>query len=211
MSEQKGLGKKFLGIFVESDGSESDAPSEETEGAAKTAAEEVAELAARSGARPKDAVTMPPMVAGASTSQDFEAVFRQAGMDPAELDRVKKAEQLLESLPEGTPVAVKRQIVEASLKAFGFEVEKIVVAAQNQGKALEAYVRANEAGTAKAIADAEKQIREHTERIAALRADIEKKTQGLSGLVASTQSRKAQVQRVLEFFAAPASSPAKPG
>jgi hypothetical protein len=117
---------------------------------------------------------------------------------------VKKAEQLLQSLPAATPREVKKEIVEASLKAFGFETAKIVLAAQNQQKAIDAYVKVNEASTAKAIKDAETQIRTLTDKVAALRTDIEQRNAGLASLAAAAQGRKADVQKVLDFFHSPA-------
>jgi hypothetical protein len=223
MAEQKGLGSKLIGLFVESD--------EKPEGldgsGEKTAAELVAELAgqtAPAGQSAKRPTPGAPAASGAPAAPtrapepplpnlkldkipaagsgplDFDAIFKEAGMDVAELDRVKKAEELLKGLPPETPVSVKKQIVEASLKAFGFEIEKIVLAAQNQKRALDAYVKVNESATAKAIQDAEVQIRSFNEKIAALRTDIEKRTAGLTSVTAAAQSRKTDVQKVLDFF-----------
>jgi hypothetical protein len=188
--EKKGVGKKILSIFVENEGAPEPTDPE------KSPAEIVAELAAPVSNLKLDKLSAP----AAGAPADFDAIFRDAGMDVADLDRVKKAEELLKSLPEGTPQPVKKQIVEASLKAFGFEVVKIVSAAQTQQKALDTYARVNEQATAKAISDAEAQIRSLNEKIAALRADIEKRTAGLSSLSLSAQKRKGEVQRVLEFF-----------
>lgn len=212
--EPKSIGSKILGIFVEKEGGEGEAAADDSN---KSPADLVAELAAQSGAV-KPATAAPPRgtpvaaplpnmkldaapAAGAST--DFDAIFRGAGMDGAELDRVKKAEELLKSLPESTPTNIKKQIVEASLKAFGFEVDKIVAAAQNQKRAVDAYVKVNESSTAKAITDAEAQIKSYNEKIAALRADIEKRTANLGTLTNAATERKAQVQKVLDFFHAP--------
>lgn len=226
MSE-KGIGSKLLGIFVETDG-EAPPDAEPVEGnKAKSPADLVAELAMASGApapsRHAAANAAGPRAPGAHPSAqpsssalehklapasdagplDFEAIFRGAGMDPAELDRVKKAEELLRSLPDATPVAVKKQIVEASLKAFGFEIDKILLAASNQKRALDAYVKVNETSTAKAIEDAQKQIQSLTEKIAGLRTDIEKRTHTLSSVSQSAQARKADVQKVIDFFQTP--------
>jgi hypothetical protein len=222
MSDQKGFGSKLLGIFVETE----DRKGEEdkgvpTGGGNKSAADLVAELAAagaavpgaRRGAAPAAepelesplpamrADKLPVAVPGAPL--DFEAIFRELGMDAAELDRVRKAEDLLKSLPDATPQAVKKQIVEASLKAFGFELEKIASAAQNQRRALDAYVKVNETATAKAVQDAEAQVRALNEKIAALRSDIEQRTQGLTQLSSAVQERKKDVQKVIDFFQAP--------
>src|SRR4051812_12879983 len=139
---EKGLGSKIKGLFFETDGESEQAP----EGAdPKSAADLVAELAKQSGP-PKPAEPPPPnlntqkMTSGVGAPADFDTIFKDAGMDVAELDRVKKAEELLKGLPEATPQDVKRQIVEASLKAFGFELDKIVGAANNQKRALDTYV-----------------------------------------------------------------------
>jgi oligoendopeptidase F len=141
---------------------------------------------------------------------NFEEIFSSAGMDPAELDRVKKAEELLKGLPPETPAAVKRQIVEASLKAFGFDLGKIVQAAQNQIRAVDAYVRVNETATAKAVSDAQAEIQRLNDKIAAMRADIDKRNGSLANLSAQAQVRKADVQKVIDFFQAP-SAPAPQG
>jgi len=229
MPEEKGLGKKILGLFVESEKQEEAAaqpePAEGAE-AGKSAAEIVAELAGQSAKRPAGHPApaapppMPPMasaepgrpaLAVEPANVDFDAFFKQAGIDPGELDRVRKAEELLRGLPEETPQAVKRQIVEASLKAFGFDVAKIVAAAQNQLKGLVTYARNSEQQAAKAAADAKAEIGKLEEKIIELKVQIDKKQQQAAGVVAAAELRKAQVQKVLEFFNAPtASAPPAP-
>lgn len=212
---EKSIGSKILGIFVETpDKSESEDPSP-GDSSGKSPAEIVAELAQAtaspsaaapaasgpSGGPPSDALEQ--AAAGAAEPTDFDAIFKDAGMDGAELDRVKKAEDLLKALPESTPLEVKRQIVEASLKAFGYETAKILGAAQMQQKALDTYVRVNETGTAKAIEQAQAQIAALNDQIASLRADIEKRTAALASVAGAAKARKQQVQRVLDFFGAP--------
>lgn len=194
MSEKKGVGSKILGIFVES-GDGADAPPGD---GGKSPAEVVAELA---GQAPPPALKLDKLPASGAPG-DFDALFRDAGMDVAELDRVKKAEELLKSLPADAPQAMKKQIVEASLKAVGFEVRLIVAAAQNQKRALDAYVKVNESSTAKAIQDAEAQIKSLEGKIAGLRAEIEKRTLGLSASSSAAQLRKGEVQKVIDFFGA---------
>jgi len=209
MSEdQKGFGSKLKGLFFETDEAGAEQPA-----AGKSAADLVAELAQQSGAKPQGQQAPPDapppnlntqkMASAAGAPTDFDAIFKDAGMDVAELDRVKKAEELLKGLPESTPQDVKRQIVEASLKAFGFELDKIVSAANNQKKALDTYVRVNEQATAKAITEAENQIRVLHDKIAAMKADIEKRTKHLSGLTEAAANRKSQVQKVIDFFERP--------
>lgn len=227
MPEEKGLGSKLLGLFVEvkDDGTPADgtAAVEKADGE-KTAAELVAELAGQSA--PKRGAASPPApVAAAPAAKvsvpthsgpvtpaqvDFDVVFNSAGMDAADLDRVRKAEELLKSLPESTPIDVKRQIVEASLKAFGFEISKIVTAAQNQLKAVDTYVRLNEQQTAKAITDAQAKIAQLEDQVITLKADITRRTEQLAGVGAAAENRKQQVNQVLGFFGAPAAPAARP-
>jgi hypothetical protein len=218
MAEQKGIGSKILGIFVETGEPKADDADSLTD-SGKSAAEMVAELAQSSAPRaappgpaapglPPSNLRLDKMAAPAAGGPtDFDAIFRDAGMDAAELDRVKKAEELLKTLPESTPEPVKRQIVEASLKAFGFELDKITLAAHNQTRALDAFVKVHESATAKAITDAQAEIQALNEKITALRGDIDKRTSQLSSLSAQAQTRKAQVQKVIDFFQPPGSVP----
>jgi membrane-associated protease RseP (regulator of RpoE activity) len=227
MPEEKGLGSKLLGLFVEKADATPDegTPAVSKPDSEKSAAELVAELAnetaPKKGAHPAPAAppamtSRPPPPARPVLPQpsgpvtaatvDFDAVFKTAGLDTAELDRVRKAEDLLKSLPEATPQEVKRQIVEASLKAFGFDVQKIIAAAQNQLKALDTYVRVNETQTAKAITDAQAQIAQLEDKVISLRADITKKTDSLASTSAAADVRKSQVHGVLDFFGAPATA-----
>lgn len=162
-------------------------------------------------AAPAEAGGVVPAAAGeapqvAPADVNFEAVFRDFGMDVAELDRVKKAEELLKNLPPETPMSLQKTIVETSLRAFGIEIAKIVAASQNQKKAIDTYVKVNDAAGQKAVQEAEAQIKSLTDKIAALKADIEKRNLGQAGLVAAAQIRKAQVQKILDFF-----EPPKPG
>lgn len=216
MPEEKGLGSKLLGLFVEV---KPDAPGEEVPAGNsenKSAAELVAELAKESGARKSPlAPTARPMhqpTGPVTPAQvDFETVFKSAGMDSADLDRVKKAEELLKSLPESTPLDLKRQIVEVSLKAFGFDTARIIAAANNQLKALETYVRLNEQQTAKAINDTQTQVASLEDKVISLKADINKRIDQLAAVAAAADGRKGQVQRVLEFFNSPAAPPPTAG
>ncbi len=225
MPEEKGFGSKLVGLFIQSDAPDkADNQDDDTaEAAEKSPADLVAEIA--KGAQP---VSKPGAVKGGSSTAapvpapfvaipkptgpvspatvDFDAVFRQAGMDLNDLEKVRKAEELLKSLPASTPDDVKRQIVEASLKAFGVEVAKISAAATNQLKAIETYVRLNEQQTAKAIADAQGQIQSLDEKIIALKVEIEKKANSLAQTTAAAQIRRGEVQTVLGFFA-PAVAP----
>lgn len=212
MGEDKKMGSKLLGLFIATDnGGRKPEPASEPQAGASPA-DIVAELArstgpARPALDPAAAPLAPPPAAG---STDFESVFREAGMDLEELERVRKAEELLRGLPEATPTAIKRQIVDASLRAFGFDVARITAAAQNQLRALDAYVRVNESSTAQAITQAEQQIQQLHEQIARLRTSIEQRTRSLTELSTAAQARKADVRKVLDFFQSPDAAPQQP-
>ena len=87
----------------------------------------------------------PPSAPGGRV--DFDGVFTAAGIEAEERDRLTKASALLASLPAETPVAVKKQIVEASMKAFGVPVDKIIETGVEEIQALEGYIRAGAADT----------------------------------------------------------------
>lgn len=211
MAEPKGIGKKILGVFFETPEGEAEAPASE-EG--KSAADMVAELANASGAgldATERAAPPPPppnlkldkmaTPAGDPGAKiDFDAIFKQGGLDPAGLEKVNKAETLLKGLPDATPVDVKKQIVEASLKAFGIDIVTIIQATNTQLQALDLYVKVNSEQTAKAISAAEEQIKQHNEKIAALRADIDKRNASLASASAAAMARKADVEKILSFF-----------
>lgn len=216
MPDDKSLGKRILGLFVETvpDGSTQPAAPDGT-----SAAEEIAALAKQSAPVADAAQVMPapapavkppsrPVVPPASepvapAKIDFDAVFKNAGVDAQALDRVRKAEELLKNLPDSASDDVKRQIVEASLKAFGFEIVKIVEGVETQLKALDTYVRINEQQTAKALTDAQAQIAKLEDQVISLRADIDKRTTTLASLAAAADVRKRQIAKVLDFFQAP--------
>lgn len=208
MAEPKGIGKKLLGLFVESEGGgEPDAAAGEK--GEKSAADLVAELASSSApkgaapAAPAPNLRLDKLAAPAAGAKiNFDEIFTQGGVDPAQLERVNKAETLLKGLPEATPIDIKRQIVEASLNAFGIDPLTIITATQTQLQALDTFVKLVSEQTAKGISGAEEQIKKLNEQIATLRADIDKRTGQLTQTTNAATARKSEVQRVLDFFGA---------
>lgn len=222
MPDDKSLGKRILGLFVEAvDETKTPTPAgdpasaaDEIAALARQTAPGAVEAAAQPAAPPPAQAASKPLpvpTAGVTPAKiDFDAVFKNAGIDPGALDRVRKAEELLKTLPSSASDDVKRQIVEAALKAFGFEIAKIVEAVETQTKALDTYVKVNEQQTAKSISDAQAQIAKLEDQVITLRADIDKRTTSLASLAAAADVRRRQIAKVLEFFrtpAAPAGSP----
>src|SRR5213593_2305493 len=79
----------------------------------------------------------PPAATGGKV--DYDQVFEAAGIDADERERVKRTQDLLTSLPPGTDETVKKQIVMASLRAFGVPIEQIIESTAQEIQALEAY------------------------------------------------------------------------
>lgn len=195
MSEKKGLGEKVLGWFVEREDSTEKAPPDS---------------GAPAPAEPSPAAPPPvelqgelPLPAEGSAELNFAAVFRAAGVSDEAQDRVEKAVALLANLPAETPREVKRQIVEASLKAFGYPVEEIVQAGASELHALGAFVEFGARNTQKAVAEASERIEALSREIAEVKGAIEQKLAAQQRLATECDQRKLRVEEVLDFFGSP--------
>src|SRR6185436_11640022 len=106
---------------------------------------------------------------------DFPAVYEAAGIDQEEQSRFKKAADLLAALPAGTDASVKKQIVEASLKAFGVPIEKIIEAGVQEIQALEGYIRAGAADTQKVHEESAQRIAAYEEEIRRMKSVVDQR------------------------------------
>ncbi len=141
--------------------------------------------------------TPPPAPGG---KVDFDAVYNSGGVDAEERERIAKAKVLLDSLPEGTDVAVKKQIVEASLGAFGVPIEKIIEAGVAEIEALEFYIRSGANDTEKVLQDGAARIQNYEQEIKNLRKIMEDRVREQNSVIAACNAKKLEVQKVLEFF-----------
>ena len=141
--------------------------------------------------------TPPPIVDG---KVDFDAVFESGGVDADERERVLKAKSLLDSLPESTNIEVKKQIVEASLSAFGVPIEKIIEAGAGEIQALEFYIRSGASDTEKVLQDGAARIQQNELEIQNLRKIMEDRVKEQNSVIAACNAKKLEVQKVLEFF-----------
>lgn len=139
----------------------------------------------------------PPVVDG---KVDFEAVYEKGGVDAEERERIAKAKSLLDSLPEGTDTTVKKQIVEASLNAFGVPIEKIIEAGVAEIEALEFYIRSGAGDTEKVLQDGAARIQNYEQEIQNLRKIMEDRVKEQNAVIAACNAKKLDVQKVLEFF-----------
>lgn len=131
---------------------------------------------------------------------DFDAVFESAGVDAQERERVAKAVELLRSLPADTDTGVKKQIVEASLRAFGVPVEKIIEAGAEEIQALEFYIRGGAADTEKLIGESEQRIKDYEEEIANIRKIMQERVAEQQSVIKVCNEKKLEIQQILEFF-----------
>lgn len=131
---------------------------------------------------------------------DFPGVFRAAGIADDEQGRIEKARGLLGTLPADTPKDVKRQIVEASLKAFGYPVDQIIEAGAAEIQALQAYIEMGQKDTQRILTDSSARIEALQKEISDIKALMEKKVSLQYELARQCNEFKLRVQEVLEFF-----------
>ena len=204
---EKSWGNTVLGWFIVQEGAES-APA--GEGATDTTADEL--IAKYANAAPVGegnlaASAPPPVPANYATPPsapggkvDFDAVYESGGVDADERERVSKALALLNSLPAGTDAAVKKQIVEASLNAFGVPIEKIIEAGVAEMQALEYYIRSGATDTETLLKESAQRIQTYEEEIKTIRRVMEERVNEQNAVVASCNQKKLEVQQILEFF-----------
>ncbi len=204
MSEKKGWGSSVMGLFVVRDDQNAEsAAAPEGEPAADAAA--TPDLAAPSPAAGADFVKAPPAAPGGKV--DFAAVYAAAGIDADEQARVAKAAELLHALPPGTAAA--KQIVEASLKAFGVPLEKIIETGEKEIRALAAYVATGAADTRQVLAESQQRIAQYEQEIQRIRQVMDERVAEQQGVERTCDEGKLEVARVLEFFGhSPAASAA---
>lgn len=212
MSDSKNWGETVVGWFIVKDEDQND-PSASADEANLTADELIAKyadqtpLSADSGENqaatqtdnfvPSDYKTPPPVENG---QVDFVAVFESGGVDAEERERIEKAKSLLDSLPETTDFATKKQIVEASLKAFGVPIEKIIEAGVAEIEALEFYIRSGKSDTEKLLKESTERIGQYEQEIKNLRNIMEQRVAEQNTVVAACNTKKLETQKILEFF-----------
>ncbi len=145
--------------------------------------------------------TLPPVAAGAPTdARVFEQVFQSAQISSEAQGRVDRTLSLLQSLPGETPKETRKQIVEASLRAFGIPIDAIIETAAEEIQALEAYIQHAERQTQSVLIDANTQIDKLSSQIAEIKKLMELQLKTQQGVVKASNEQKLRVQTVLEFF-----------
>ena len=201
MSDKKSWGSTVAGWFIERDEPVTPTEIESPEHEAGVTTDYVPSIPENyTTPSPTQGVfqTAPPPPAGGQV--DFAAVFVAAGVDEEEQQRVARTTELLRSLPAGTDAAVKKQIVEASLKAFGVPIEKIIEATAEEIQALDGYIRNCAADNEKLIQESDARIKQYELEIANIRTVMQQSVEEQQNLIKVCNDKKLEVQQVLEFF-----------
>ena len=201
MSDKKSWGSTVAGWFIERDEPETAIKTESAEHDFRESAETIPS-APDNYTTPSPTQTVfqsaPPPPTGGQV--DFAAVFSAAGVDNDEQQRVARTTELLKSLPADTDAAVKKQIVEASLKAFGVPIEKIIEATAEEIQALDGYIRNCAADNEKLIQESDARIKQYELEIANIRTVMQQSVEEQQNLIKVCNEKKLEVQQVLEFF-----------
>ena len=201
MSAKKSLGETVLGWFVVREGDD-DANATPQELIEKYGKKKPAPPAGKSAPpAPQLQGDVPKVTAGAAPDASvFPQVYRAANISNEEQERVEKALGLLQSLPTETPKDVRKQIVEASLKAFGIPLEQIIETSAQEIQALEAYIVHGERHTQGVLQDANAQIEKLAAHITEVKKLMEMQVKTQQAIVRAANDQKLRVQSVLEFF-----------
>jgi len=193
MSDKKGFGSTVLGWFVTREGDDQHKESAESADAL------IAKYADQAPAIPPVQLQgeLPKAEGG---KVDFAGVYTAAGLSQEEQGHVEKARNLLSTLPAETPREVKRQIVEASLKAFGFPVDKIIETGAQSIQALEVYIQSGQRDTQGLLTDAQKRLAELETEMANVKKLMEDQVAAQQALTKTCNDEKLRIQEVLEFF-----------
>jgi hypothetical protein len=202
MSDKKSWGSTVAGWFIERDEPAATELPESGEIPQQSPSLDTFSSTAESYTTPSPTQTVfqkePPRPTGGQV--DFVAVFEAAGVDGDEQQRVARTTELLRSLPAETDAAIKKQIVEASLKAFGVPIEKIIEATVEEIQALDGYIRNGAADNEKLIQESDARIKQYEEEIKNIRSVMQQSVEEQHNLIKVCNEKKLEVQQVLEFF-----------
>jgi hypothetical protein len=135
---------------------------------------------------------------------DFVVVLEEASVVELDRDRIKRAQNLLRTLPEEAPIELKRRIVEAAFATFDVPTSKIVEASSAAVAALDAYVEKAQEKTERTIAEAEERIAALEASIRGERAAIDRAKDVQEQRVVLAAREAKEIQPIVGFFAAAA-------
>ncbi len=173
------------------------APSAPTDAGAAPKADGAAPAAATAPTTPP---TPEPAQPVPNVQIDTAAVLRKAGLSAEDQDRVEKTLNLLHTLPMDTPIALKRQIVGASLQAFGIAVDQIVESALLHQSAFLRHQEEGDKGTQAQLQESSRRLADLEKEAARIKLQMNELRSQQQGLVFAVSRQKARLQGILEFF-----------
>lgn len=157
-------------------------------------ADALAQTAAPPSPTPEQAQSVPQV------EIDVASVLRKAGLTAEDQDRVDKTLNLLHTLPSDTPVALKRQIVAASLSAFGIAVDQIVESALLHRAAFLRHQEQGDKQTKLLLQDGSRRLAELEKEAARIQQQMNEQRAQQQGLIFAVSRHNARLQGILEFF-----------
>ena len=127
-------------------------------------------------------------------------MLRRAGLSDDEQGRVDKTINLLHTLPAETPIEVRRQIVGASLSAFGIPVDQIIESAALHLRALDRHIKEGQKQTQTLLEQSNRRLAELEQEVARVKQVMQEQLGLQQGLTTACNMQKLRVQEVLEFF-----------
>lgn len=197
MEKKKGLGQSLIGLFVQKEVA-SEEPAPPPKAPPRNSLDLDLDLP---DSPPLDPPSVVKLDSVAPADLDFPGVLRRQGVNDEDQGSIEKALTLLRALPEGTPVEVRRQIVTASLNAFGISVDKIVEAALLHEAALGRYVKLAEVDTQASISRVQRTIKDLEQQIAEARAREAEALAKQQAVVQACSLQRLRATEVLTFFA----------
>ncbi len=132
---------------------------------------------------------------------DGVAVLEAAGVAAEPREKVERTLELLKALPAETPAPVRKNIVEASFKAFDISIKAIVEAASAHVTAFDNYVAAGHKQLDALRKESEQRIAELEAEIYKIQKRLELATSDQASLDDATLAATDRVRPVLGFFA----------
>lgn len=131
---------------------------------------------------------------------DATVVLKKAGLSDDEMSRVERILTLLLSLPAETPLEVKRQIVGASLQAFGISIEQIIESTLLHMRAFERHGGEGQRHTQAFLEQGTRRIDELEKELSRIRSSMKEQQAQQKGLELACNSKRRRFQDILEFF-----------
>jgi len=132
---------------------------------------------------------------------DPVSVLETAGVSAEQRERVERTLELLKALPAETSASIRKDIVEASLKAFDISIKAIVEAANAELAAFRSFIAAGHRQLDEQSKKSGERIRDLQAEISKLQTHLEVAASDQASLDQAAIAASERVRPVLGFFA----------